>query len=345
MPATAAKDLTGPHSAFWRNSAILWNRLEMAMNELRYSIPPGRCNFYRFPCFEVQMGEHRYEITLSSVQVGTLVRLVMRLVHEPIMFEADAHGSYIVNALLSANNARSIKLALALISQNPTLATLSHGQGIRAGENCLHVLAGNGQDCALRSLLSLMAEHLDEEQLSKLLRGKVHGSFFTSAKLDRQFGATPVAFMAAQSCRKSLEFVLNNEKLSCHVNLNGDPCATTGFLPIHATIASGNANMFDYLTSRKLPVSQRADPDAMTQPSPGSILPLPLTPMQLAVRLGSQRMFFHIFKRRCKVLYKWGPTSAYALELTGIDSASSTGGVDVIALICADDARTQVPLA
>lgn len=71
------------------------------------------------------------------------------------------------------------------------------------------------------------------------------------------------------------------------VNLNdrNDACVLTGFLPIHAIVANGRLDMFDWMT-RELPRELRADGEARTATGRLGYRMSALTPVQLAALLG-----------------------------------------------------------
>lgn len=49
------------------------------------------------------------------------------------------------------------------------------------------------------------------------------------------------------------------------------------------------------------------------------------TPLQLAARLGMDKMFRHILKKRTRTEWTWGPVSEHHIPLEEIDSANSHG--------------------
>ena len=60
--------------------------------------------------------------------------------------------------------------------------------------------------------------------------------------------------------------------------------------------------------------------------------------MQLACKMGLRRMFQHTLKNEhTKVLWKWGPLSAYQLSLEGVDSSGS-GAADIMEILARQDA-------
>ena len=107
-------------------------------------------------------------------------------------------------------------------------------------------------------------------------------------------------------------------------------CRITGFLPLHAAVASGVCEMVDFIVGREgrpaldgiepLPEGRRAEPLAKTplaeRPVWGG-----LSSLQLAAKLGDQLMCKHLLRERLSLNWKWGPLTSLSLSLHEIESA------------------------
>lgn len=307
-----------------------------AISAVARGLPPADCNLFKFPLLQPK-DDTREAFTPTEDQISILGRIFKALVHHPIFEKRDATGACITLALLVANTPHSVGLCMELFQLNPKLLLLAHDNSGRfLGENVLHILAVNRRQRELSQALAIAASRLSKEERKQLLTQHACGPFF-SEKPRLFYGSTPVAFMAVFGCRVSLQMLLNDRRIAFAIDLNQNECRKTGFLPIHAVVACGSELMYDFLISKKVPPVRRANAQSKIRVRSGSIFPLPLNPLQLAVRMGNQRMCLHVIKAQCcAVTWVWGPTTRYKLDLMGIDSSTVKGrggGVDVMELI------------
>ena len=111
-------------------------------------------------------------------------------------------------------------------------------------------------------------------------------------------------------------------------------CKVTGYLPIHAVVASENSVMYDFMmdicgANARLEVEE-------------------LSALKLAVVLGKQAMVKHILKRRLEIAWTWGPVTQYMIPLDEIDTAGSRvipfperclGNLQLLELVVAPNAK------
>ena len=101
------------------------------------------------------------------------------------------------------------------------------------------------------------------------------------------------------------------------LNKREDSCNLSGFLPIHAVIASSNVPMYEFLTT-ELPRELRCDAQNATyigRLEAGHEFAC-LTPLQLAASLGDRSLVRHILRKQCEVMWKWGPVTQVASVCT-----------------------------
>ena len=92
-------------------------------------------------------------------------------------------------------------------------------------------------------------------------------------------------------------------------NSRSDACKLSGFLPLHAIVANGKLQMYDFVT-KELPHEQRADGEQVTRL--GKVAHVrSLTSLQLSASMGDHRMFRHIMSCRSSILWRWGDVTAY----------------------------------
>ena len=155
-----------------------------------------------------------------------------------------------------------------------------------------------------------------------------------------------------------------------------EACEMTGFLPLHAVTANGLTDMFDWLVdlpglnmdkfqphrasynglnsltrvargkcSLKRSLTSTGPPDRMGPTAGWDAKDYKdLTPLQLACKIGDQKMFKHVLRRHTNPLWTWGPASEFRISLKEIDSANmGQTGIPVMFLLgrYAADKRTQ----
>ena len=220
---------------------------------------------------------------------------------------------------------------LQLYTAVPALLMQTHGPGFFVGESGLHVLAANRREEELCDALQLAEELLTTPQLVELLCVQAAGGFFR-APPSLFYGGTILGYAASFNLKEAVRAILCIERVASEVNLlNANECACkiTGFLPLHAAAANGMTDMFDYLIGRDgrllddtppLPEERRADRNLKT--SQGERMSWSgLSALQLAAKLGDQRMCKHILRERLRMNWKWGPLTSLSLPLNEIESA------------------------
>jgi len=233
------------------------------------------------------------------------------------------------------------------------------------------VLVVNQRQRELSILIKLALESLTTEEVITMVSTQARGIFFDGVPM-RFYGSTLLGYCAAFGLRAPIALLFSNEGVRRSLNLS-DPrlaCSRTGFLPLHAAVANGRPDMFDYLIGRIVPLddecrhamrlgqaesmtddewSQRyicledsaAEYHHRTTLTANAELSL-LTPLQLSAKLGDQRMARHILRDRLILNWKWGPITSYRMELTEIDSAGEHGNdlMEIVASLSANS-RTQ----
>lgn len=212
---------------------------------------------------------------------------------------------------------------LDIVTMRPELAACVHGEGPFRGENALHVLAVNRRQNDAIRLLDIAVKHLDDDLLGVLLNSFAEGAFFTRDPM-RSYGGSPLAYLASFRAAYVIDHIMATPRLSALVDLNSpQTCPLSGYLPIHAAVANGRADMFDLL------VQLGADPLRLTQSSNLGFAcdNRGYTALQLACRLGNKVMVEHILRSRWETDWKWGPVTQYRLSLADIDSTGNVNGV------------------
>ena len=142
---------------------ISWSKpLKLHVRSIPTVIAAGSCNLYAFPSVDGQ--------TPSSAQIQVLVKMLTALVNDSIFDMPDSSGATPLLALLVANNSDAIDLSLMLYHARPILLEQAHLDGPFVGETALHIVAINRQEDALCKMLQLAHEHLNSEQLERVLR-------------------------------------------------------------------------------------------------------------------------------------------------------------------------------
>lgn len=151
----------------------------------------------------------------------------------------------------------------------------------------------------------------------------------------RFYGGTPLAYACCFDLRDSVERMLRTGFVS--LNDRSDACVITGFLPMHAVVANGLMETYDWMTT-ELPEDLRAN--LTERSSVGRMVSLNvhgLRPVQLCAKLGNHAGVKHILRKQCSILWIWGPVTQFSMNLQGIDSAGEGGG-DIMELVAREDA-------
>lgn len=114
----------------------------------------------------------------------------------------------------------------------------------------------------------------------------------------RFYGGSPLAYAACFGLKEAVQTMLHSGRVSLN-----DLCKTMGIAPIHAVVACGNMEMYDFLMGET-----NADPTLRTGRSTiGSFVGMrALTPLQLAAYLGDHTSFTHVLKYQVQKLWKMG---------------------------------------
>ena len=121
----------------------------------------------------------------------------------------------------------------------------------------------------------------------------------------------------------------------------------SGYGPLHAVVACGHEDVYDFLRQlpKTLPPEAKALASSIFHPQQKSKATdgfrTTLTPLQLACKLGDQLMVIHLLQHKAQVEWRWGPVTKFRVELSEIDSCASAHGADVMELIVAHDAHEQ----
>jgi hypothetical protein len=122
-------------------------------------------------------------------------------------------------------------------------------------------------------------------------------------------------------------------------------CKLTGFLPLHAVVANGLVDEYDWLINLEKNFHDVVNADKGVKTRIGNKKAIDdrlhdLTPLGLATRLGDHETTKHLLKQQATPLWIWGPCSELSLKLVGIDSAIDGGG-DVMELVGRLDATKK----
>lgn len=115
--------------------------------------------------------------------------------------------------------------------------------------------------------------------------------------------------------------------------INGESACggRSAYYPIHAVVACGQPEMYDFLVER-CGARALAIAGSVTRDRFGH------TPLQLAAFLGLKTVFKHILQKRTKMVWSWGPVSEHMIPLDEIDSANSHGEHTVMEVLVHSDA-------
>jgi len=185
-------------------------------------------------------------------------------------------------------------------------------------------------------MLSL-AELTKDESLA-LLRSQTAGVFFDEMPM-RNYGGTPLSYACVFDLRKAVKKFLDTGLVS--LNDRNGACERTGFMPIHAVVANGLTETYDWLAELPgMPAYKRAKVDQRTQVGRMRLNAHGLPPANLAAKLGDHRTCKYILKKQTSILWVWGPVTQHSINLAGIDSAGEGGG-DIMELLARLDAKRE----
>ena len=191
----------------------------------------------------------------------------------------------------------------------PTHAAQAHAPGAFTGENSFHIYAVNQREDHLCEAIQLAHDNLSPAQLQQLYWSHATGPFFSERPMVL-YGETPLSYACCHCLRRAVALMLSlslrSPKMRHIIDPNNEEhaCRRTGFLPLHALVATGRMQMYDFLADLPgiAPLRfMRADENALSQHGTHA----QLSPLQLACRLGDHDMFKHIINRRSQVIWKW----------------------------------------
>lgn len=332
-PWTVHVDSTNGHVLSWNDTLT---------TQGGQHLDPGSCSLYNFPA--VKFHDQHYE---DEVQRGeglvVLEQLVKQLCKQTDFFERrDKPGALPIHAIISANNAVALDVAIHLIEQQPELLTHRHTEGRFQGEGVLHYLIVNNQRDMAARLVDIAVERLNEAKIHTMLRTHTVGSFFHELPM-KHYGGSPLAYACYFGATEVVGKLLSHPKTRDIVDLNEDACSLSGFLPLHAAVASGDVSTVEFLLtlqgmSRETRNTKKAEIKRETHHGTVWDGPPKLTPVQLAVHLGDRKMTEFIIMKRAEVVWEWGPMLSLAIPLDEIDS-SGLSADDAMELIAHRDAR------
>ena len=346
VSGTATVELltAGQHTLAW--SAPICITIGADAIEIR----PAKINLYSFPLLTFADLPGDLLSPPSQTEARVLRELLLALLaagsgSHTFLRQQDSTGATPLLALLVANTEEALEICMSSFRRWPETMLQVHAAGPFLGEGVLHVLAVNQHEDKLIELTQLAVRDLDRTELEQLFWSQAEGDFFSTEPM-LYYGGTPIGYAAAFSMTRLvallLRLTITVEKVRGLFDLNDSrhACCYTGFLPVHVAVANGLTEFFDFLVAgpsgnavdARQMLAMRASSDRTTALGCRRNLAM-LTPLQLTVMLGDQRMFQHVLSKRAVIQWRWGPVTQLQLNLAGIDSCGVTGN-DVMELIC-----------
>ena len=288
------------------------------------ALPKGSCTLYLYPRVTTAL-EPRGVLPEAAGERALRMMLVSIATKTDAFEVPDPVGAYAIHALVVCNTEESLAVSTDMYRLRPQWLTQVHApSGPFSGESALHICCVNKREALLIELVQLAVAQLHPAQVEVLLRSQTEGVFFEGAPM-RYFGSTTLAYACSFDMREAVIALLATGIVE--LNQRADGCRLSGFLPLHAVVASSQEGMLDFVTTQ-LPREWRADVDQVTKVGRlESALDLAsLSPLQLAAVLGDRALVRHILKKQCEVMWVWGPVTQFALDLKGIDSSGRGGG-------------------
>lgn len=320
QPISVTLETAGQHT-------LKWNDLEFFVEDGKsVKIEAGECNMYLFPSATIG-GQ---SVKLMGEQLQALSEVLVALATDStndMMLTPDVVGAYPIHALLVANTEQSILLAMRLFKAEPGLMLQTHGPGPFYGENCMHCIAVNSHEEELCEMIALATKKLPKDSVEILLTAQTEGVFFNDAPMNF-YGGTPLSYASVFCLKRAVKMMLDTGLVT--LDSPAARCEVSGFLPVHTVTANGLKDMYDWLTTgvASKPGEPSLAPEQLANAksivTEGRLPDLQLascSPMQLAAQLGSKKMFIFMLRKQTNVLWKWGPVTAYEINLDGVDSA------------------------
>ena len=328
--------------------------LPVSINGKPAVLPPGSANLYKYPRVQFEHVRKGKEVIPPVEQQFVLEELVQRLVlsddeASSIAERRDSAGATPMLGLLVSNTKAALTCALEIYRAKPLLIAQCHTPFIFTGENALHILSVNRREPELCEIIELAASRLKPSMLKEIFWKQANGVFFKEEPMS-YYGSTPISYAVAFSLTEALRTMLRCTKqyrqMNAIIDFN-DPikcaCKLTGMLPIHVAVANSLTSMINFLVD--LPGfsmdydDMRARPDLLSQYGQRTTLSR-LLPLQVAAKLGDQKLVQYILRTQSKQQWVWGPVSCYNLDLKGIDSTGDTGS-DVMEICARLDASEE----
>lgn len=291
----------------------------------------GSCNLYIFPTIKTPREPRGERPSYAGIRL--LKRILIFLAENTECFEEpDEVGAFPIHALVVCNTPESLELSMELFARVPALLKQVHvkhraGIPLFCGESSLHICAVNKREVEFVRIVDLAQSKLPVEEVKGLFLSQAEGLFFQSPPV-AHYGGSALAYACVFGMKGSISKLL----ASGHVSFNdrSEACRVSGFLPLHAIVANGCMDMYNFVTM-EVPHEMRADTTQVTKLGMRTDL-RSLTSLQLAASLGLHSMFRIILRQQCEILWVWGPLTQFSINLKGIDSAGAGGG-DIMELI------------
>jgi hypothetical protein len=324
-------DSSGQHTLHWKE-----HKLDKGL-----VLPAGSCNLYLYPIATLA-GK-------TAPLTGSLLEALSEIIlgtPDHILHVPDAVGALPIHAVLVANNPAAIGLAMEFYRATPEYMLMIHQPpGPFIGENCLHVLAVNSYEDEICECVELAMTRLDVDKQTALFTSQSAGVFFENPP-QNFYGGTPLAYACCFCLKRAVAVMINTGLVG--LNVQEDRCVVSGFLPLHAVVANGLKDMYNWLTTGKgkpgeptLEEAQLADTTQVVMDRRLTAMGMAHTsPMQLAAVLGYPKMFTFVLRKQTNVLWKWGPVTQYEIDLDGVDSAGDTE-CDVMEIIGRLDCKKE----
>ena len=264
------------------------------------ALPKGACTLYLYPRVTTTL-EPRGFLPEAAGERALRMMLVSVATHTDAFEVPDPVGAYAIHALVVCNTEASLAVSLDMYRLRPHWLTQVHApSGPFSGESALHICCVNTREALLIELVQLAVAALHPAQVEVLLRSQTEGAFFEGAPM-RYFGSTALAYACSFDMKEAVITLLGTGIVD--LNQRADGCRLSGFLPLHAVVASSQEGMLDFVTT-ELPREWRADVDQVTRVGRlESALDLAsLSPLQLAAVLGDRALVRHILKKQCEVM-------------------------------------------
>eukprot|EP00966_Prymnesium_polylepis_P329549 7385231-Prymnesium_polylepis.2 len=100
------------------------------------------------------------------------------------------------------------------------------------------------------------------------------------------YSGSPLSFAACYGLEGAVQYMMQED--GCDPNLPEWKCEWTGFLPLHAVVATNNMRMYSFMTNKDLFLARTAKWLMLTQIGKGGKWKSPMLPVQIACRRGDR---------------------------------------------------------